>query len=256
MSGDRYEPPFCITEKITNLMIEIGELVGQISAQSNFSADLTLRRENRIRAIHSSLAIEQNSLSLEQVSDVINGKRVLAPPQDIREVQNAYEAYEHLSQLDPYSVDDLLEAHRFMMNGLVREAGCFRTFGVGVFSGDKLIHAGTPPKYVPDLIRQLFDWTRDSSLHPLVKSCVFHYEFEFLHPFADGNGRVGRLWHSLILQRWKPFFAWLPIETLIYAQQDGYYQALNDSNPNGESTIFIEFMLTVIRDTLREYTAA
>lgn len=155
----------------------------------------------------SSLAIEQNSLSLDQVSDVINGKRVLASPQDIREVKNAYEAYEYLSKFNPYSLDDLLNAHHFMMNGLVENAGCFRSSGVGVYDGNKLIHAGTPARYVPEVMNQLFNWMRYSRLHPLVKSCIFHYEFEFIHPFSDGNGRTGRLWHSLILQRWKAFFA-------------------------------------------------
>ena len=252
MPGESYKPPFTMTDEISNLIIEIGEYVGRISAHDTLSTNLTLRRENRIRTIHSSLAIEQNSLSLTQVSDVINGKRVLAPPQDIREVKNAYEAYDHLSKLNPYSLDDLLKAHHFMMNGLVEEAGCFRSSGVGVYAGNKLIHAGTPARYVPEVMHQLFYWMRSSRQHPLVKSCIFHYEFEFIHPFADGNGRTGRLWHSLILQRWKAFFAWLPIETLIHEQQDGYYQALNASNANGESTIFVEFMLSIIRNALAE----
>ena len=256
MSGESYKPPFTMTDEIANLIIEIGEYVGQISAHDTLSTNLTLRRENRIRTIHSSLAIEQNSLSLDQVSDVINGKRVLAPPQDIREVKNAYEAYEHLSKLNPYSLDDLLKAHHFMMNGLVEEAGYFRSSGVGVYAGNKLIHAGTPARYVPEVMSRLFNWMRYSRLHPLVKSCIFHYEFEFIHPFSDGNGRTGRLWHSLILQRWKPFFAWLPIETLIHEQQDGYYQALNASNANGESAIFAEFMLTIIRNALADILSA
>ena len=256
MPGESYSPPFTMTDEIANLIIEIGEYVGQISAHDSLSANLTLRRENRIRSIHSSLAIEQNSLSLDQVSDVINGKRVLAPPQDIREVKNAYEAYEQLSMLNPYSLDDLLKAHYFMMNGLVEEAGRFRSGGVGVYAGDRLIHAGTPARYVPEVMRQLFSWMRHSRLHPLIKSCIFHYEFEFVHPFADGNGRTGRLWHSLILQRWKPFFAWLPIETLIHEQQDGYYQALNASNAKGESSTFVEFMLNVICNALREIRSA
>lgn len=256
MSGESYKPPFTMTDEIANLIIEIGEHVGRISAHDTLSTNLTLRRENRIRTIHSSLAIEQNSLSLDQVSDVINGKRVLAPPQDIREVKNAYEAYEHLSKLNPYSLDDLLKAHHFMMNGLVEEAGCFRSCGVGVYAGDRLIHAGTPARYIPEVMSQLFNWMRYSRLHPLVKSCIFHYEFEFIHPFSDGNGRTGRLWHSLILQRWKSFFAWLPIETLIHEQQDGYYQALNASNTNGESTIFVEFMLTIIRNALADILSA
>lgn len=154
--------------------------------------------------------------------------------------------------MNPYSIKDLLKAHKFMMNGLVSEAGTFRSKGVGVYAGEQLIHAGTPPQYVPELMKELFDWLKTSKLHPLVKSCMFHYEFEFIHPFADGNGRTGRLWHSLILQKWKPFFAWLPVETLIYENQMEYYRVLNQSNTDGESTVFVEFMLQMIRDSLYE----
>lgn len=247
-----YEPPFTMTPEITNLVIEIGEQVGAVAAYDSLRPNPTLRRENRIRSIHSSLAIEQNTLTLEQVSDIIDGRRILGPPQDIREVKNAYEAYERVSSLDPYQVKNLLLAHKIMMEGLVKEAGRFRSKNVGVYAGNQLIHAGTPANYVPELIDQLFTWMRQSKLHPLVKSCIFHYEFEFIHPFADGNGRTGRLWQSLILQKWKPFFAWLPVETLIREQQDGYYAALNTSNTQGESTIFVAFMLQVIRDALSE----
>lgn len=250
--GDGYKPPFTMTENITNLVIEIGEFVGRITAHDELSINPRLRRENRIKTIYSSLAIEKNTMSLEQVSDVLDGKRVLAPPQDIREVKNAYEAYEELQKMNPYSIKDLLKAHKFMMNGLVSEAGTFRSKGVGVYAGGQLIHAGTPPQYVPELMKELFGWLKTSKLHPLVKSCVFHYEFEFIHPFADGNGRTGRLWHSLILQKWKPFFAWLPVETLIYENQMEYYRVLNQSNTDGESTVFVEFMLQMIRDSLYE----
>lgn len=247
-----YEPPFTMTPEITNLVIEIGEQVGAVAAYDSLRPNPTLRKENRIRSIHSSLAIEQNTLTLEQVSDIIDGRRILGPPQDILEVKNAYEAYERVSSLDPYQVKNLLLAHKIMMEGLVKEAGRFRSKNAGVYAGNQLIHAGTPANYVPELIDQLFTWMRQSKLHPLVKSCIFHYEFEFIHPFADGNGRTGRLWQSLILQNWKPFFAWLPIETLIHEQQDGYYAALNASNTQGESTIFVAFMLQVIRDALSE----
>lgn len=247
-----YTPPFTMTEDITNLVIEIGEMVGAVDTYISSQPNPKLRRENRIKSIHSSLAIEQNTLTLEQVTDVINGKTVLGPPQDIREVQNAYQAYERVSALDPYSVKNLLLAHKIMMDGLVKEAGSFRSGNVGVYAGKQLIHAGSPANYVPDLMRQLFEWMKKSKLHPLVKSCIFHYEFEFIHPFADGNGRTGRLWQSLILQKWKDFFAWMPIETLIYAKQEGYYEALNASNTAGESTIFVTFMLEVIRDALAD----
>lgn len=247
-----YTPPFTMTEEITNLVIEIAELTGQISLTEQLSKNPKLRRENRIRSIHSSLAIEQNSLSLEQVSEIIQGKRVLGPPQDIKEVKNAYEAYEQLTRLNPYSIKDLLKAHKAMMKELVKEAGTFRSKGVGVYAGVKLIHAGTPPQYVPDLMQELFAWLKGSKLHPLIKSCIFHYEFEFIHPFSDGNGRTGRLWHTLILAKWKAFFLWIPIETIIHERQEAYYNALNAANKDGESTIFVQFMLEVIRDLLLE----
>ena len=250
--ADNYTPPFTTTESITNLVIEIAERTGQISLSNALSRNPKLRRENRIRSIHSSLAIEQNSLTMDQVSDIIDGKRVLGPPQDIREVKSAYEAYELLTRLNPYSIKDLLKAHKVMMADLVKESGTFRSKGVGVYAGMELIHAGTPPQYVPDLMRQLFIWLKESKLHPLVKSCIFHYEFEFIHPFADGNGRLGRLWHTLILAKWKEFFLWIPIETVIHERQEVYYQALNASNTAGESTVFVEFMLEVIRDLLLE----
>lgn len=247
-----YTPPFTMTDEIMNLVIEIAELTGAIAVSEQLSRNPKLRRENRIKSIHSSLAIEQNSLTEEQVSDVINGKRVLGPLQDIREVKNAYEAYDIMTKLNPYSVKDLLKAHKIMMSGLVKEAGMFRSKGIGVYAGDQLIHAGTPANYVPDLIAQLFQWLQQSKLHPLVKSCIFHYEIEFIHPFADGNGRTGRLWHTLILAKWKEFFLWIPIESIIKERQDGYYKALNDSNTAGESTKFVEFMLELIRDLLTE----
>ena len=250
--SEYYQPPFTMTEEITNLVIEIGEQVGAVVTYDALKPNPTLRRESRIRSIYSSLAIEQNTLTLEQVSDVIGGKRVLGPPQDIREVKNAYEVYERMSALDPYNVKNLLLAHRIMMDGLVKEAGTFRSGNVGVYAGKQLVHAGTPANYVPELISQLFTWMKQSKMHPLVKSCIFHYEFEFIHPFADGNGRMGRLWQSLILQKWRPFFAWLPIETLIHENQDGYYEALNASNAGGESTAFVTFMLRIIRDALNE----
>ena len=250
--SDGYTPPFTMTEEIMNLVIGIAELTGQISVSDRLSKNPRLRRENRIRSIHSSLAIEQNSLTIEQVSDIIEGKRVLGPPQDIREVKNAYEAYELLTKLNPYSIKDLLKAHRVMMVNLVKEAGTFRSKNVGVYAGTELIHAGTPPQYVPGLMQELFEWLKKSKLHPLVKSCIFHYEFEFIHPFADGNGRIGRLWHTLILAKWKEFFLWLPIETMIHERQEAYYRALNAANTKGESTAFVEFVLEVIHELLTE----
>lgn len=250
--SEHYEPPFIMTGEITNLIVEIGELVGSIATYEAMNPNPILRRESRIKTIHSSLAIEQNTLSLEQVTDIINGKRILGPPQDIHEVKNAYEAYERISTLDPYNVKNLLTAHKIMMNGLVKEAGVFRSSNVGVYAGTELIHAGTPAKYVPDLMQQLFTWLKESKYHPLVKSCIFHYEFEFIHPFQDGNGRMGRLWQSLILQKWKDIFTWLPVETLVYENQEEYYKVLQSADNKGDSTEFVEFMLGMIRDALSE----
>ena len=245
-------PPFKITNEILNFVYEIGELVGKISAEKEFEKNLTLRRENRIKTIYSSLAIEQNTLTLEQVTDVINRKRVLAPLKDIKEVQNAYEIYERIDELDENSVKDLLLAHKIMTSELIKESGRFRSKNAGVYQGDKLIHMGTLPEYIPELINNLFLWLKNSKEHPLIKAAVFHYEFEFIHPFQDGNGRIGRLWHSLILSKWKKLFAWLPVESLVQKYQKEYYITINNSNRDGESTEFILFMLRIINETLIE----
>ena len=247
------KPPFEITEAALSDVMEISELVGKISSTQNLSTSPILRRQNRIRTIYSSLAIEQNTLSLEQVTAVLSGKRVLAPPKDIAEVKNAYEIYDHLAELNPYSVDDLLLAHRTMMQGLVREAGEFRSRPVGVVdSKGNVLHLGTLPQYVPTLMEELVQWTESSPFPLLIKSCVFHYEFEVIHPFADGNGRMGRLWHTLLLSKWNPLFAWLPIESIIHDHQPEYYAAINQSNAQGEGTVFIEFMLGIIKEALQE----
>ena len=247
------QPPFEITHQIIDSVAQIAELVGRLTAASPLSANPTLRRSNRIRTIHGSLAIEQNTLSLEQVTAVLGGKHVLAPPKDIAEVKNAYEIYERLDELDPYAVDDLLSAHGIMMRGLVDEAGAFRSRPVGVVdSQGRVVHFGTLPQYVPGLVADLLDWVKASDLHMLIRSCVFHYEFELIHPFADGNGRVGRLWHTLLLSRWNPAFAWLPVESIIHDRQQEYYDAINASNHAGESTAFIEFMLSAILTALTE----
>lgn len=247
------KPPFEITNEILDSITEIAELVGQVSATQGLSTNPKLRRSNRIRTIYSSLAIEQNTLSLEQVTAVLNGKRVLAPPKDIAEVKNAYEIYEMMDTLNPYSVDDMLSAHGVMTGGLVDESGCFRSGPVGVVDKKgNVLHMGTLPAYVPTLVYELMDWIQNSDIHMLIKSCVFHYEFELIHPFADGNGRIGRLWHTLLLTQWKPMFAWLPIESIIHDRQDEYYKAINQSNYEGESTAFIIFMLDAIKEALTE----
>lgn len=249
-----YKPPFHMTDKMTFLVGEISEQVGRITVLQAGTIGPHLRRENRIRTIHSSLAIEHNSLSLEQVTAILDGKRVLGDPNEIKEVQNAYEAYELMLRLDPSSVKDLLKAHKLMMKGLVPENGRFRSGGVGVFDGDVLIHLAPPAKFVPEHIRNLFDWYQRSELHPLIKSGIFHYEFEFIHPFADGNGRMGRMWHSLLLGRWKELFLWLPIEELIQSRQKEYYDALGAADRQADSAGFVELMLEIIRDSLKEVT--
>ena len=250
-----YKPPFHMTDKMTSLIAEISEQVGRITVLQEGTISPHLRRENRIRTIHSSLAIEHNSLSLEQVTAILDGKRVLGNPNEIKEVQNAYEAYELMLRLNPASVDDLLKAHKLMMNSLVPENGCFRSGGVGVFDGEVLIHMAPPAKFVPEHIHNLFAWYQQSELHPLIKSAVFHYEFEFIHPFADGNGRMGRMWHSLLLGRWKELFFWLPMEELIRSRQKEYYAALGAADAQADSAGFVELMLTIIRDSLTEITA-
>jgi len=251
------KPPFEITNTMIHDVAEIAELVGKLTSTNQLATSPTLRRTNRIRTIHGSLAIEQNTLSLEQVTAVLNGKQVLAPPKDIAEVKNAYEIYERLDALNPYSVDDLLTAHGIMTRELVDESGVFRSRPVGVVDQEgHVLHFGTLPQYVPDLIMELLDCTKNSDLHMLIRSCVFHYELELIHPFADGNGRIGRLWHTLLLSTWNPAFAWLPIESMIHARQPEYYAAINASNDAGESTLFIEFMLSAIKASLIDAISA
>ena len=249
-----YKPPFHMTDKMTSLIAEISEQVGRITVLQEGTISPHLRRENRIRTIHSSLAIEHNSLSLEQVTAILDGKRILGNPNEIKEVQNAYEAYELMLRLAPSSVDDLLKAHKLMMNGLVPENGKFRSGGVGVFDGEVLIHMAPPAEFVPKHIHNLFAWYQQSELHPLIKSAVFHYEFEFIHPFADGNGRMGRMWHSLLLGKWKELFFWLPIEELIQSRQKEYYDALGAADKQANGAGFVELTLEIIRDSLKEVT--
>jgi len=252
MAEKPYKPPYKITDIIINLMVETSEHLGAVSIRNGTAANPLLRRENQIRSIHSSLAIENNSLSLAQVTDIINGKRIQGPANEIREIKNAYEAYNLLEKLNPYSLNDLLKVHRIMMAGLIKEAGCFRSGGVGIFKGKQLVHMAPPPKIVPKNISRLINWVKNSRVHPLIKSCVFHYEFEFIHPFSDGNGRMGRLWQTLLLSRWKPIFACLPVEALIRERQKEYYRVLAVADEAGDSTVFIEFMLDIINSSLAE----
>ena len=250
----KYRPPFHMTDRITNLTADICEQLGQIKILSNGKFSSYLRKENRIRTIHSSLAIEHNSLSLEQVTAIIDGKRILGNPVEIKEVKNAYTTYEMMLTLDPFSVGDLLKAHEAMMKELISENGRFRSGGVGVFNGKALVHMAPPANMVPGQIQDLFSWYKASEIHPLIRSAIFHYEFEFIHPFADGNGRVGRMWHSLLLGRWNEIFYWLPVEDLIRSRQEEYYKALGKSDRDADSSAFVEFLLQVILDTLQNTT--
>lgn len=246
------QPNFTVTDKMLNRMVEISELTALLVLEKR---DLHLRKENRIRSIQSSLAIENNSLTLEQVTDIIDGKRVLGAPKEIHEVQNAYEAYERVFQLNPYRVADFLLAHQLLTKDLVKHAGQFRLGDVGVYdSQGVVVHVGARPQFVPNLVKELFEWAEKSTLPDLIKSCIVHFELEIIHPFEDGNGRMGRLWQSLILYQWQDIFEWIPIETVIYKHQQAYYDSLSLSNHQNDSTIFIEFMLDAILETLQDYS--
>ena len=249
-----YKPPFDLNEEILSLTAEVSERVENMSASIGLDKSPKLRRENRIKTIQGTLAIESNTLSVEQVTAVIDGKRVLAPPKDIEEVKNAFEIYELLDTLNPYSVTDLLKAHGVLMRGLIQDSGAFRTKSVGVVDSKsgEILHFGTLPNYVESATVELLEWTENSNLHPLIKSSVFHYEFEVIHPFLDGNGRLGRLWHTLILSKWNYIFAYLPIESMIFENQTAYYKCINECNIKTDSTDFIIFMLNIIMQALDE----
>ena len=252
MGEKGYVPPYTITDKTVNLISEITEILTRLTINDKMNQNPKLRRDNRIRTIHASLAIENNSLSLDQVTDIINGKRILGAPNEICEVKNAFEAYERLLQMNPRSIKDMLAAHKVLMKELTKEEGTFRSGGVGIFAGETLVHMAPQADLVPQLISELMDWTKKAEVHPLIKSCVFHYEFEFIHPFMDGNGRMGRMWQTLLLYKWKPLFGWLPIETLIRERQDEYYKVLGECDHKSDSGMFIEYLLTAIYDALNE----
>lgn len=250
----KYQPPFTITNEILSYVSSISEKIGRITAISNLESKPHLRKNNRIKSIYSSLKIEANSLTLGQVRDVINDKMVLGEKKEIQEVKNAYAAYEKLSLIDPYEIRDLKLFHGIMTKYLVEESGEFRRGEEGVFNGNQCIFMAPPARLVPQLMQELFDWmkTARSDVHPLILSSVFHYEFVFIHPFSDGNGRMARLWHTAILSRWKPVFEYIPIESQIEKFQEEYYEAIARCHAAGESTIFIEFMLSQIDKILDE----
>lgn len=246
-------PPYDITEEMLELTSQIMELLGELKNVNNLEKLPRLRRVNRIKSIHSSLAIENNTLTLKQVTDVIDGKRVLGFEDDIIAVKNAFEVYKNLETINPFSVKDLINAHGVMMKGLVEEAGQIRTSSVGVINQKgEVIHVAPPPSMVNELVNRLFDWTIDNKTQMLIKSTVFHYEFEFIHPFRDGNGRMGRLWQTALLASWKPIFKWIPIESIIKDNQEEYYKAITLSTTEGKSNKFIVFMLGVIKSALND----
>ena len=249
---DVYKPPFTITNCMVTVISQIAEKLGHISNYREFESKPYLRRNNRIRSIHSSLAIEANSLSLDEVKGVIDGKTVIGQQKEIQEVKNAYRAYEEIGTLDPYSLEDLKRIHGIMTYMTVAESGIFRQGGEGVFDGDRCIFMAPPAKLVPDLMDQLFTWMRHAAgeIHPLILSSVFHYEFVFIHPFSDGNGRMARLWQTGLLSQWNPVFQYLPIESRIHEYQSAYYDAISGCHSAGKSDGFIEFMLDKINETL------
>lgn len=246
-----YTPSFTISSKAVNIIAEISALIERYDISIEQNENLMLRKANRIKTIHSSLAIEGNNLSESEVIDIVNGKEVVAPLKEIQEVKNAISTYNLYETLNPFSIDDLLKAHGVMMQTLSPDAGRFRRGGVGVFEGENLIHMAPPADRVPYLIKELFEWLNDSDDHILIKSCVFHYEFEFIHPFSDGNGRIGRLWQSLILGKLHSLFEYLPIENMIYKNQQTYYDAIAKSSAINDSGVFIDFMLQEILNTLK-----
>ena len=248
-----YKPPFTVSAKAINLIAMISSQLERYAIRMEQEDTLRLRRANRIKTIHSSLAIEGNTLSEGEVQAVLEGKKVVAPLKEIQEVKNAIKTYELYPKLNLFSIQDLLLAHGTMMSGLVDEAGMFRKGGVGVFDGNKPIHIAPPADRVRDLMSDLFGWLENADDHLLIRSCVFHYEFEFIHPFADGNGRIGRLWQSLILGRLNPIFEHLPVENMVYSNQQAYYHAINRSSDLGDSGPFIDFMLEEILNALVDH---
>jgi Fic family protein len=244
------KPPYNITGKILKLVASISEKIGEINAVHLSKPPTELRKKNRIKSIHSSLEIEGNTLTIEQITAIIENKRVIGPEKDILEVKNAVAVYDSLDKLYPYDFNSFCEAHGILMKGLVESAGSLRNKSVGIVKGSEVTHIAPPSKMIKPLMNNLFDYLKKDDDLILIKSCVFHYEMEFIHPFIDGNGRMGRLWQTLILKDTYPVFEYLPIETLIKERQEQYYESLGKSDNTGESTVFIEFMLEIILDSL------
>ena len=249
-----YKPPFTITNKMLDSSISISQKIEKISSYQSLKRMPTLRRNNRIKSIHSSLAIEANSLSLDQVRDVINGSPVIGPQKEINEVKDAYEAYQIIEEYDGLKEKDLLKAHCIIARSIDKEYGRYRSHSEGVVDEHgNVVHVAPSEKMVPSLMGDLFEWLKKDKDTPLlIKSCIFHYEFVFIHPFGDGNGRTARLWHNVLLMRWNNLFEYIPIESHIYKFQNDYYEAIDKSNKSGNSNVFIEFMLKMIDETIDE----
>lgn len=249
---EHYEPPFGITNRMLKSVSSISEKLGKIETWRTLERQPHLRRNNRIQSVHSSLKIEANSLSLDNVRDVLNEREVIGPAKEIQEIKNAFAAYDQIEAVDPYNLGDLLRLHGVMTHLTVEESGVFRSCAESVYRGGVCIHIATPPDLVPSLMRQLFDWMMQQreEIHPLILSSVFHYEFVFIHPFRDGNGRMARLWQTALLSRWNPLFQYIPIESQIERFQDEYYDAIAASTSLGSSTAFVEFMLDRIDEVL------
>lgn len=245
------QPQFTITMNSADYLVKIAEIVTRLEYGTDFKRDIKLHRQNRVRSIYSSLAIEGNNLSLGEVTDVIEGRLVAGKQAEIKEVKNAYEAYDKIMKFDPYSVKDFLKAHELMTNGLIKESGKFRDGDVGVFDGDEVVHIGARSLFVPQLIEELFIWAKEIDIHPVLKSAIVHCEIETIHPFADGNGRMGRLWQTLILAGWNDVFVWIPMESSIYKKRLEYYEILQSAQKRNDSSEFIEFILFSILDMLK-----
>jgi len=244
-----YIPPFEVDEEIIVLVSEITNKLDSNNIIEN-SKNIKLRKKNRLMSLQSTLAIENNSLSLKQVTDIIEGKRVIGKVKEIKEVKNIYSAYENINKYDQYDINDLLKAHKYITSELVSQSGVFRSGDVGIYdSNGNVVHMGARPEYIEQEVIKLFRWLKTSNTHPLIKSCVFHFEIEFIHPFEDGNGRIGRLWQTLMLSKYNKTFECMPIETIIHNNQRKYYKALNTSSNSNNSTQFIKFMLNVILES-------
>jgi Fic family protein len=255
-NAKQYAPPYTVTAKIIALISEVSQALGRLSADQSRQPSLTLRRINRIRTIHGSLAIEGNTLTIAEITALLDGKRVIAPPREIQEARNAIKAYDFFLHWQPTNEDDLLSAHQTLMQGLLDAPGRYRRRGVGVMSGKDVIHMAPPAKRVPQLMHDLLSWLGSTDAHPLIASAVFHYEFEFIHPFEDGNGRMGRLWQTRILANWHPLLANIPVESLVHDNQAAYYQAIRDSTDKTDASPFITFMLCMLLNAISTSVAA